>query len=145
MAENVWSYATGEHGAERARIELEQAGTEFERKRHIQTVLTLTVEQQIVVNVIFTGKLCHADAGLHRLRHQSDFEVAGEVGASWSFAGDRDFAGRRDYGKNGRFSGCLSVKAFIQIFCVDSWRQRPGQTGLPEANKEIAGRGFGDA
>lgn len=31
MAEDVWSYATGERGAERARIELEQAGAEFER------------------------------------------------------------------------------------------------------------------
>lgn len=31
MAEAVWSYATGERGAERARHELEQAGTEFER------------------------------------------------------------------------------------------------------------------
>lgn len=31
MAETVWSYATGERGAERARHELEQAGTEFER------------------------------------------------------------------------------------------------------------------
>ncbi len=87
---------------------------------------------------------CHADAGLHRLLHHGDFEVAGEVGASWSFAGDRDFTGSRDDGKNGRFSGCLLVKALIQNFGVDSWRQRPGETGLPEANKEIAGRGFGD-
>lgn len=31
MAEDVWTYATGERGAERARIELEQAGAEFER------------------------------------------------------------------------------------------------------------------
>lgn len=31
MAEDVWSYATGERGAERARHELEQAGAEFER------------------------------------------------------------------------------------------------------------------
>ncbi|WP_109728032.1 plasmid mobilization relaxase MbeA [Edwardsiella tarda] len=31
MAEDVWSYATGERGAERSRIELEQAGAEFER------------------------------------------------------------------------------------------------------------------
>jgi hypothetical protein len=31
MAEDVWSYATGERGAERARLELEQAGAEFER------------------------------------------------------------------------------------------------------------------
>ncbi|EHT97855.1 hypothetical protein CKS_4712 [Pantoea stewartii subsp. stewartii DC283] len=37
------------------------------------------------------------------------------------------------------------VKPLIQIFGVDPWRQRPGETGLPEANKEIAGRGFGDA
>ena len=31
MAEDVWSYATGERGAERARLGLEQAGAEFER------------------------------------------------------------------------------------------------------------------
>lgn len=31
MAEDVWSYATGERGTERARIELEQASAEFER------------------------------------------------------------------------------------------------------------------
>lgn len=31
MAEDVWSYATGERGAERARVGLEQAGAEFER------------------------------------------------------------------------------------------------------------------
>lgn len=31
MAEDVWSYATGERGAERARHGLEQAGAEFER------------------------------------------------------------------------------------------------------------------
>ncbi|GKW14032.1 hypothetical protein PEC301899_43140 [Pectobacterium carotovorum subsp. carotovorum] len=31
MADDVWSYATGERGAERARHELEQAGAEFER------------------------------------------------------------------------------------------------------------------
>lgn len=31
MAEDVWSYATGERGAERASIGLEQAGAEFER------------------------------------------------------------------------------------------------------------------
>jgi len=31
MAEDVWSYATGERGAERSRLELEQAGAEFER------------------------------------------------------------------------------------------------------------------
>ena len=31
MADNVWSYATGERGAERARHGLEQAGAEFER------------------------------------------------------------------------------------------------------------------
>lgn len=31
MAEDVWTYATGERGAERARIGLEQAGAEFER------------------------------------------------------------------------------------------------------------------
>ena len=31
MADDVWSYATGERGAERARFELEQAGAEFER------------------------------------------------------------------------------------------------------------------
>lgn len=31
VAEDVWHYATGERGAERARIELEQAGAEFER------------------------------------------------------------------------------------------------------------------
>jgi len=31
MAENVWSYATGERGTERARHELEQASAEFER------------------------------------------------------------------------------------------------------------------
>lgn len=31
MADDVWSYATGERGAERARHGLEQAGTEFER------------------------------------------------------------------------------------------------------------------
>lgn len=31
MADDVWSYATGERGAERARIEFEQAGAEFER------------------------------------------------------------------------------------------------------------------
>ncbi|MDC7861834.1 hypothetical protein SZ66_22400 [Pantoea ananatis] len=43
-------------------------------------ITTPPVEQQIVVNVIFTGKLCHADARLHRLRYQCDVEVAGEVG-----------------------------------------------------------------
>ena len=31
MADDVWSYATGERGAERARHGLEQAGAEFER------------------------------------------------------------------------------------------------------------------
>ncbi|MNS05755.1 hypothetical protein D3C72_371650 [compost metagenome] len=31
MAEDVWSYATGERSAERSRLELEQAGAEFER------------------------------------------------------------------------------------------------------------------
>lgn len=31
VAEDVWHYATGERGAERARIRLEQAGAEFER------------------------------------------------------------------------------------------------------------------
>lgn len=31
IAEDVWAYATGERDAERARIELEQAGAEFER------------------------------------------------------------------------------------------------------------------
>ena len=31
VAEDVWHYATGERGAERARIGLEQAGAEFER------------------------------------------------------------------------------------------------------------------
>jgi len=31
MADDVWSYATGERGAERARHGLEQAGGEFER------------------------------------------------------------------------------------------------------------------
>ncbi|EOS95893.1 hypothetical protein SY86_08755 [Erwinia tracheiphila] len=31
MADDVWSYATGERGAERARHVLEQAGAEFER------------------------------------------------------------------------------------------------------------------
>jgi len=31
MADDVWSYATGERGAERARHWLEQAGSEFER------------------------------------------------------------------------------------------------------------------
>lgn len=31
MAEHVWSYATGERDAERARVGLEQAGAEFER------------------------------------------------------------------------------------------------------------------
>lgn len=31
MAEDVWIYATGERGTERARVELEQAGAEFER------------------------------------------------------------------------------------------------------------------
>lgn len=31
MAEDVWTYATGERGTERARVELEQAGAEFER------------------------------------------------------------------------------------------------------------------
>lgn len=31
IAEDVWTYATGERGAERARIEFEQAGGEFER------------------------------------------------------------------------------------------------------------------
>ena len=31
MAEDVWAYATGERDAERARVELEQAGAEFER------------------------------------------------------------------------------------------------------------------
>ncbi len=58
--------------------------------------------------------------------------------------GRQGFHRSRDDGKNGRFSGCLLVKALIQNFGVDSWRQRPGETGLPEANKEIAGRGFGD-
>lgn len=55
------------------------------------------VEQQIVINVICVGKLCHADAGLHRLRHQGDFEVAGEGGTSWSFAGDSDFTGLNNF------------------------------------------------
>ena len=31
MADDVWSYATGERGTERSRIGLEQAGAEFER------------------------------------------------------------------------------------------------------------------
>jgi hypothetical protein len=31
MAEHVWSYATGERDAERARVGLEQAGAEFKR------------------------------------------------------------------------------------------------------------------
>ena len=31
MADDVWSYATGERGTERARVELEQAGAAFER------------------------------------------------------------------------------------------------------------------
>ncbi|OJO19500.1 hypothetical protein BK316_21365 [Escherichia coli] len=31
MADDVWAYATGERGAERARHGLEQAGAEFER------------------------------------------------------------------------------------------------------------------
>ncbi len=31
MADDVWTYATGERGAERARHGLEQAGAEFER------------------------------------------------------------------------------------------------------------------
>ena len=31
MADDVWAYATGERGAERARRGLEQAGAEFER------------------------------------------------------------------------------------------------------------------
>ena len=31
MADDVWAYATGERGAERARLGLEQAGAEFER------------------------------------------------------------------------------------------------------------------
>ncbi|OAT56522.1 MobA family protein [Obesumbacterium proteus ATCC 12841] len=31
MADDVWSYATGERSAERARLGLEQAGAEFER------------------------------------------------------------------------------------------------------------------
>ncbi|OFB13336.1 hypothetical protein BG488_02990 [Salmonella enterica subsp. enterica serovar Typhimurium] len=31
MADDVWSYSTGERGAERARHGLEQAGAEFER------------------------------------------------------------------------------------------------------------------
>lgn len=31
MAEDVWAYATGERGTERARLELERAGAEFER------------------------------------------------------------------------------------------------------------------
>lgn len=89
-------------------------------RQQLQLITTPPVEQEIVVNVIFTVKLCHADAGLHRLRHQGDFEVAGEVGTSWSFEGDSDFTGSRGHGKNGRFSGCLSVKAFIQIFSVNS-------------------------
>lgn len=31
MADDVWSYATGERGADRARHGIEQAGAEFER------------------------------------------------------------------------------------------------------------------
>ena len=31
MADDVWAYATGERGAERSRVRLERAGTEFER------------------------------------------------------------------------------------------------------------------
>jgi hypothetical protein len=31
MEEDVWSYATGKCDAERARLELEQAGAEFEQ------------------------------------------------------------------------------------------------------------------
>ncbi len=31
MAEHVWAYATGERGAERARVGLEHAGAEFKR------------------------------------------------------------------------------------------------------------------
>ena len=31
MADDVWAYATGERGTERARYGLEQAGAEFER------------------------------------------------------------------------------------------------------------------
>ncbi len=46
-------------------------------------------------------------------------------------------------GRTDDFPGCLLVKALIQNFGVDSWRQRR-RTGLPEANKGIAGRGFGD-
>lgn len=64
-------------------------------------IATPPVEQDIVINVIFTGKLCRANAGMHRLHHQCDFEVAGEVGTSWVFGGDSDFTGSRGYGKTG--------------------------------------------
>lgn len=51
------------------------------------------VEQEIVVNVIFAGKLCHADARLHRLLHHGDFEVTGEIRPTGPLTGDRNFTG----------------------------------------------------
>ncbi len=45
MAEDVWSYATGERGAERARVGLEQAGAEFERAAQHHKALKLKRSQ----------------------------------------------------------------------------------------------------
>ncbi len=50
-------------------------------------------------------KLCHADAGLHRLLHHGDFEVAGKLGRRGRLRATGISQGSRDDGKNGRFSG----------------------------------------
>lgn len=78
------------------------------------------VEQQIVINGIFVGKLCHADAGLHLLFHEYDFEVAKEVRPARSLTGDRDFTKRRGrgYGKNRQFFGSIAGNVvYPSILC----------------------------
>ena len=46
MADDVWSYATGERGAERARLGLEQADTDFKRAVRPLVLEIASVEQQ---------------------------------------------------------------------------------------------------
>ena len=46
MADDVWSYATGERGAERARLRLEQADTDFKRAVRPLVLEIASVEQQ---------------------------------------------------------------------------------------------------
>ncbi len=46
MAEHVWAYATGERGAERARVGLEHAGAEFKRAAAPLVRELSTVEQR---------------------------------------------------------------------------------------------------